>query len=174
MLGCHPGGGVPFGTPEVRTAWSRACSRRVHAAVGTLPLVPSAGHGAGLTQGRSQGCWGYAYQALADPPCLRRLGQLRQLPPLQELASAAEGFLGGLASSTDATTTMGGTGPCVLPPGGAQSLSWPMQGRRTSWGLMLPAGSAPQGKRRAATLSGWKPVGASAFQLWWPQAAAEP
>lgn len=112
-------------------------------------------------------CWawgrGCAYQALADPPCLQGLGQMHQLLPLQEPASAAEGFLGGLANSRDATTAARGTGPCVPHLGRAQSLSLAVQGRHTSWGLMLPPGSAPQGKIRAATLSGWKPVRASTF-----------
>lgn len=72
-------------------------------------------------------------------------------------------------SSRDATTIAGGTGPCVPPLGKAQSLSLPVQGRCTSWGLMPPPGSAPQGKIRAATFSGWKPVGASTFWPCWPQ-----
>lgn len=141
--------------------------------LGAQPSVSTAGHGAGLSPGRTRGRWGCAYQALADPPCLHGLAKLGQLPPLQELASTAEGFLGGLPSSRDATTTAGGTGPCVPPLGRAQSLSLPMQGRCAGWGLMLPPGSAPQGKIRAAPLSGWKPLGDSAFWPWWPQAAAE-
>lgn len=96
--------GTPFGTPAESTAWSRACCGRACAAVGAQRSVPCAGHGAGLTQGSSQGHWGCAYQALANPPCLCGLGQVLQLPPLQELAGAAEGFPGSLVSSRDVAT----------------------------------------------------------------------
>lgn len=38
---------------------------------------------------------------------------------------------------------------------------------------MLPSGSAPESMTRGVTLSGWKPVKATKFWSWWPQAAVE-
>lgn len=134
----------------------------------TQPCVLPAGHGAGRSRCGSQQRWGSAHQALADLPWFRSPRQLCQLLPLQEAASEAEGFLGSLGRKRDATTSPGGTAPCILPLSRVRSLSQSRQGRCSSWALVLPPGSAPQEKIRPASFSAWKPLGAASFWPWRP------
>ena len=156
----------PLGDPRGKDNAEQSLLQEGVCSQGGTALHPRslpAGHRAGLARGSSQGCWGSAYQALADLPCLPGLSHVRQLPPLQEQASTVEGFLGGLVSNRDATTTIEGTGPCVLPLGGAQNLFYPMPGRHSSWELVLSPCSVPRGREgQSPSLTG-RPSGLQCF-----------
>ena len=112
--------------------------------------------GAGGLSRLGLGLRGHPYQALANRPCLLPLQQLPELPVLQERGSSKQGFPRGLQSSRDREMAPLPRAQDLRPLhlGKAQGLSWPLVGRRSSWGTLPAAASVPGQRHGASPISG--------------------